>query len=305
MPALEIARSYGIYLVFLALFVGMCIVEPKFRTEANLINLLRQNAVIGIMACAMTFAIILGGLDLSVGAVAAGSSVVAARVMIELAGGGDQQWQHTAAGIACGLGVGLLVGTVNGLLIAVVGVNPFVSTLGTMTILRGLLYVWTNATPLFGVALSFTDLGLGKTLGIPNPFWVFLAVATVLTILLGFARFGHYVYAIGGNPVAAANMGINVPQVKLTVYIITGVCAAIAGIILVGQTATGQPAGAPAGREECRAQSWGCFSLGSCRTRSISSGSRPSGSRWRRGRFWCWRSRSTAWRREARRITGS
>ncbi len=242
--ALELVRSYGIYVVFLVMCIGIAIAEPKFRSEANLINLLRQNSVIGIMACAMTFAIILGGLDLSVGAVAAGSSVVAARVMIELTDGGPAQWHYTAAGILCGLGVGVAAGLFNGFLIARVGVNPFVSTLGTMTILRGLLYVWTNATPLFGVSLTFTKVGLGKTFGIPNPFWIFLAVAVTLSLILGFMRFGHYVYAIGGNPTAAAHMGIDVPRIKLLVYVITGVCSAIAGIILVGQTATGQPAGA-------------------------------------------------------------
>jgi ribose/xylose/arabinose/galactoside ABC-type transport system permease subunit len=241
---IEAARDYGIYFVFLVVFLGMCIVEPKFRSEGNLINLLRQNAVIGIMACGMTFAILLGGLDLSVGAVAAASSVVCAKVIIRLAGEGSaDQWQ-VAVGVIAGISIGLLVGLINGTLIAWVGVNPFVSTLGTMTILRGLLYVWTNATPLFGVPLSFTKLGLGTTVRIPNPFWVFLAVAVVTTILLSRMRFGHYVYAIGGNAVAAARMGINVRRVRLLVYVITAVCAAIAGIILVGQTATGQPAGA-------------------------------------------------------------
>lgn len=243
-PVLDIARNYGIYAVFALVVLIMALVEPNFRSEGNLINLLRQNSVIGIMACAMTFAIILGGLDLSVGAIAAASSVVAAWIMIELVGEGPAQWHYTAIGIACGIGVGILVGAINGFLIARVGVNPFVSTLGTMTIVRGLLYVSTNATPVYGVPLTFTSLGLGRTLGIPNPFWVFLGVASVLTMILGFVRFGHYVYAIGGNPIAAAHMGINVPLTRLLVFVITGVCAAIAGIILVGQTATGQPAGA-------------------------------------------------------------
>ena len=164
--------------------------------------------------------------------------------MIDLSGDASMVWWMTALGVAAGLGVGLLVGLVNGVLIAYVGVNPFVSTFGTMTVLRGLLYVWTNATPLFGVSLSFTDLGLGKTLGVPNPFWLFLAVAVVSTVLLGWTKFGQYVYTVGGNEEAAAHMGINVSKIKLSVYIITGFCAAIAGIILVGQTATGQPAGA-------------------------------------------------------------
>ena len=241
---LEGARDYGIYFVFLVVFLGMCLVEPNFRSEGNLVNLLRQNAVIGIMACGMTFAIVLGGFDLSVGAVAAASSVVCAKVIIGLAGGGSaHQWQ-VAVGVLAGILVGVLVGLINGMLISWVGVNPFVSTLGTMTILRGLLYVWTNATPLFGVPMSFTKLGLGSTFGIPNPFWVFLAVAIVATVLLSRMRFGHYVYAIGGNAVAATRVGIDVRRVRLLVYVIAALCAAIAGIILVGQTATGQPAGA-------------------------------------------------------------
>ncbi len=240
----DMVRNYGIYAVFFGILIAMSLVEPKFRSEANLVNLLRQNSVIGIMACGMTFAIVLRGLDLSVGAVAAGSSVAAAWAMIELADGGPAVWHHIVVGVVCGVAVGLAVGLVNGLLIAHVGVNAFVATLGTMTILRGLLYVWTDATPLYGAPLSFTTLGLGTTMGIPNPFWLFLGVAGILTVLLSFSKFGHYVYAIGGNPTAAAHMGINVTFVVLLTFVITGSCAAIAGIILVGQTATGQPGGA-------------------------------------------------------------
>jgi ribose/xylose/arabinose/galactoside ABC-type transport system permease subunit len=232
---LDFLRRYGIVVVFAAIVVTMMIASPQFRTQGNFLNLLRQNAIIGILACAMTFAIILGGLDLSVGANAAMSSVVAARLMIDF---------NIPLGIAGALLTGLLIGIVNGLLIAYVGVNPFVSTLGTMTVVRGLVYVWTNATPLFGVKFTFTRLGLGSSFGVPNPFWIFLIVAVVLYILLSQTRFGHYIYAIGGNALAAREMGINVKRTKLLVYALIGVCAAISGIILVGQTATGQPAGA-------------------------------------------------------------
>lgn len=232
---LEFARRYGIVIVFVVLVVTMLIASPQFRTEGNFLNLLQQNAIIGILACAMTFAIILGGFDLSVGAVAAMSSVVAAELMIEVSIG---------AGIAGALVAGLAVGIANGLLIAYVGVNPFVSTLGTMTVVRGLTYVYTNATPLFGVDFSFTRVGLGRTLNVPNPFWIFLGVAIVLYVLLSKTTFGHYIYAIGGNPIAARQMGVDVRRTRLFTYAMIGVCAAIAGIILVGQTATGQPAGA-------------------------------------------------------------
>ena len=232
----DLAQRYGIVVVFIAVVVGMCITSPQFRTEGNVKNLLQQNAIIGIMACAMTFAIILGGFDLSVGAIAAAASVAGAKVMIET---GSVEF-----GIVVALGCGLLIGWVNGLLVAYVGVNPFVSTLGTMTIVRGLVYVSTNATPLFGVPFRFTELGLGRTFGIPNPFWIFLAVAVILTFLLRQTLYGHYVYAIGGNLTAAKNMGINVRRVRLMVYLTTGFCAAITGVILIGQTASGQPQGA-------------------------------------------------------------
>jgi ribose/xylose/arabinose/galactoside ABC-type transport system permease subunit len=232
---LDLARRYGIAVVFAALVIGMLIASPQFRTEANFLNLLQQNAIIGILACAMTFAIILGGFDLSVGANAAFSSVVAARLMIDY---------DISVGIAGALVAGMLIGLLNGLLIAYVGVNPFVSTLGTMTVVRGLVFVYTNATPLFGVPFSFTEVGLGRTLGVPNAFWIFLGIATVLLVTLSQSRFGHYVYAIGGNVTAAREMGVNVRRIRLLVYVMIGACAAIAGIILVGQTATGQPAGA-------------------------------------------------------------
>lgn len=232
---LDALRRYGIAMVFLALVATMLIASPQFRTQGNFLNLLQQNAIIGILACGMTFAIILGGFDLSVGANAALCSVVAAKVMIDV---------DIGLGIVAALLAGIVVGLVNGLLIAYVGVNPFVSTLGTMTVIRGLVYVYTNATPLFGVDFSFTRVGLGRSLGVPNPFWIFLGVALILWSLLSLTRFGHYIYAIGGNAVAARQMGIDVKRMRLLVYMLIGVCAAASGIILVGQTATGQPAGA-------------------------------------------------------------
>lgn len=232
----EFIRRYGIVVVFVAVVVIMCITSPQFRTQGNALNLLQQNAVIGIMACAMTFAIILGGFDLSVGAVAALASVAGAKVMIETG--------NIPLGVVVALAAGLVVGSINGLLIAYVGVNPFVSTLGTMTIVRGLVYVYTNATPIFGVPFRFTEIGLGRSFGVPNPFWIFLGVAIVLVFLMRQTLYGHYVYAIGGNITAAKNMGIDVRRVRLAVYITTALCAAVTGVILIGQTASGQPQGA-------------------------------------------------------------
>lgn len=230
--ALDTLRRYGIVAVFVGLVVVLVATVPQFRTVANLTNVLQQNSVIGIIACAMTFAIVAGGFDLSVGAGAALASVVGATLMIEAG---------IPFGVVGALAAGLLLGLVNGLLIAYVGINPFVSTLGTATIVRGLIYVATNATPLFGVPMGFTVVGLGRTGPLPNATWIFLVVAALLTVALHQTRFGHYVYAVGGNEAAAGEMGINVRRVKLAVYALVGVSAAIAGVILTGQTASGQP----------------------------------------------------------------
>lgn len=230
--AVDYLRRYGIVAVFLGLIVVLLATSPQFRTTANLSNVLQQNSVIGIIACSMTFAIISGGFDLSVGAGAALASVVGAKLMIEAG---------VPFGVAGALVAGLILGLLNGLLIAYVGINPFVSTLGTATIVRGLVYVTTNATPVFGVPMGFTALGLGRTGPLPNATWIFLGVAALLAFALHQTRFGHYVYAIGGNVVAAAEMGIAVRRVRLAVYGLVGLSAAVAGVILTGQTASGQP----------------------------------------------------------------
>ena len=230
--ALDVVRRYGIVAVFIALFLILVITLPQFRSAANLRNVLQQNSVIGIIACAMTFAIISGGFDLSVGAGAALASVVAAKLMIEAG---------IPVGIAGALIAGLLVGLINGVLIAYAGINPFVATLGMATVVRGLIYVATNATPFFGVPKAITVVGLGYTGPLPNATWIFLGVALLLAFTLHQTRFGHYVYAIGGNIVAAAEMGIDVRRVKLAVYALVGVSAAVAGFILTSQTAAGQP----------------------------------------------------------------
>jgi ribose/xylose/arabinose/galactoside ABC-type transport system permease subunit len=231
----RMARRHGMLLVFLVLVAFMLVAKSTFGTYQNIINVLQQNSVIGIIACGMTFAIILGGFDLSVGAVAALSSVVGATLMIDAGAFG------IPIGIVGALFACLLVGATNGWLIAYLGVNPFVATLGTMTVVRGLIYVATNATPRFGVPYSFTTVGLGYILSIPIPAIIFATVALLLGFVLHRTRFGHYVYAVGGNVVAASEMGVNARRVSFAVYVLASACAALSGIILIGQTASATP----------------------------------------------------------------
>ena len=212
--ARHIARRHGMLLVFLVVVASCSLAKSTFGTYQNIINVLQQNSVIGIIACGMTFAIILGGFDLSVGAVAALSSVVGATLMID-AGAHGIPIGIVGALLAC-----LLVGATNGWLIAYLGVNPFVATLGAMTVVRGLIYVATNASPRFGVPYSFTTVGLGYILSIPIPAIIFAIVALLLGFVLHRTRFGHYVYAVGGNVVAASEMGVNARRVRFAVYVL-------------------------------------------------------------------------------------
>ncbi|HEY3721129.1 MAG TPA: ABC transporter permease [Roseiarcus sp.] len=230
-----LARRHGILFVFLLLIAGMFASKSTFGTYQNIANVVQQNSVIGIIACGMTFAIILGGFDLSVGSVTALSSVVGATLMIDASEFG------IPIGIIGAFACCLVVGATNGWLISYLGVNPFVATLGTMTVVRGLIYVATNASPRFGVPYSFTTLGLGYFFGIPIPGIIFLLIALSLGFVLHRTRFGHYVYAVGGNAIASAQMGVDARRVRFAVYVLVSACAALSGIILIGQTASATP----------------------------------------------------------------
>ena len=226
-------KRNGVFVALAALVAVMVFAAPQFATRENLSNVLQQNAIIGIIACGMTFAIIIGGFDLSVGSTAALSSVVMA-IIFNATG-------SLKLGLIAALLSGVAAGFVNGGLIAFLRINPFVATLGTMTIIRGLVFVITNATPVFGVPFSFTALGLGKSFGVPNVVMVFVTVAAVLGFVLHRTRFGHHVFIVGGNARAAAVMGIRTDRLRFWSYLIVSACAGIAGVLLVGQTASGQP----------------------------------------------------------------
>jgi len=232
---LRFGRQNAILVAFVVVLLVLALTRQQFLTIENITNILQQNAIIGVIACGMTFAIIIGGFDLSVGAAAALSAVVCASVM---ASGGSLA---IPLGLGAGLIAGVVTGSINGWLVAYLRVNPFVATLGTMTIIRGLIYVGTNATPIFGVPYEIINLGLGKIAGIPVVTIIFTGVALALGCLLHSTRFGHYVYTVGGNARAASMMGINTRRVQFLTYLLVSICAALAGMLLVGQTASGQP----------------------------------------------------------------
>lgn len=218
--------------IFVVLVVVLWVTTPRFGTWANISNILQQNSIIGIVACGMLLMIIVGGFDLSVGAVGATASVVAASLIVSTSFG---------VGLGAALLVGLFVGALNGVFISVIGMNPFVVTLGTQTLLTGLLFVATQAQPVYGVPDWFTQFGLGRLGPIPNATIAFAVVIVVVWALLRYTRFGHYIYAVGGNKDAARLAGVPVNRVIIATYIVGGILAAVGGILLLGQTGIGQP----------------------------------------------------------------
>ena len=227
--------KYLLVAIFIFILAGMILFVPNFANWDNLANVLQRNSIIGIVACGMLLMIILGGFDLSVGAIGAMASVVGAALIVH---------HSIALGVSAALALGLLVGLGNGLLIAKVGINPFVATLGTQVLVTGLLFVMTSAQPIYGVPESFTQLGLGRLGPIPYPTLIFAAVALATWALLRLTTFGHYIYVVGGNRSAANLAGVNVDLVTILTYGIGGLFAGLAGIILLGTTNIGQPASA-------------------------------------------------------------
>jgi ribose transport system permease protein/putative xylitol transport system permease protein len=229
----DLMARYAISIVFFALLVVLLITSPEFRQPNNLWNVLQQNAIIGIVACGMLVMMIAGGFDLSVGAVGSAAAVVAALGFINLS---------IPAGVLLALVVGLAVGTTNGLLITKVGINPFVTTLGMAVFIQGLLFVATDAKPVYGLPPGWTVVGLGKIGPVPIASIIFAIVAGATWFLLRFSRFGHYVYAVGGNKEASRLAGVPVDRVLIGAFALGGFFAAIAGLVLLGQVNIGQPA---------------------------------------------------------------
>jgi ribose transport system permease protein len=220
--------SYGIFVALVAECLLLGFSTEAFFSAGNLTNVLRQNAFTAILAAGMSFAILTGGIDLSVGSVVALSGVLCADILNR--GGG------LTAGIGAGLLAGALVGAVNGLVVTRAGIPPFVTSLATMLIVRGAAYKYTDARTISGLPPAFAALsqGLGPTL-------VMALVFASAWLLLMRTPFGRHVYATGGNREAAWLAGIRVDGVLLRVYALCGTCAGLAGVLVASRLNAGYP----------------------------------------------------------------
>jgi ribose transport system permease protein len=230
-----ITQKLGPLLGLIILVVIVSILNPSFLEPLNILNLLRQVAINALIAFGMTFVILTGGIDLSVGAILALSSALTAGMMVS---GVDP-----ILAIIIGCILGGLMGTVNGLFITKGKMAPFIATLATMTIFRGLTLVYTGGNPITGLGDNylFQLFGRGYFLGIPVPAITMILAFVFLFILLHKTPFGRKTYAIGGNEKAALISGIKVPKVKIMIYSLSGMLAALAGAILTSRLNSAQP----------------------------------------------------------------
>lgn len=236
--AAAIFSKYGIYFAFVLLAGILAVTSPPFRTLSNVQNILQQIPVNGIMAIGMTLVIITAGIDLSVGSVLAFSAVVATSFVSST----HHQPYPLIVALAMGVLVGLVCGSINGLLIAKRRLAPFIVTLGMMTVARGLALVYTEGRPVIELSDSYNKIGSGSIGPVPFPALIFFGVVVVGTFILHFTRFGRYVYAVGGNELAAKVSGVNTDRVLIGVYALAGALAGVAGIILSSRVMSGPPA---------------------------------------------------------------
>jgi len=223
--------------VLLILVVTMSFLSDRFLTWSNIITVLRQTSINAVIATGMTFAILIGGIDLSVGSVLAISGAIAASLVAS--------GMNIVLVILITLLIGLIIGLLNGLLISKGRLQPFIATLGTMTLLRGLTLVYTQGRPIsiFGSDTSamFSKIGTGYFLGIPIPVYIMLVVFFISWYTLNHLKIGRYTYALGSNEEATMYSGIKTDSIKLFVYAVAGVLAALAGIIVTARLGSAQP----------------------------------------------------------------
>lgn len=225
--------KYKSLLGFFTLCIIISIITPRFLTVSNITNVLTQISVNAIIAVGMTFVILTGGIDLSVGSILAISGALAASIV--------QSTGNVALAIIVALLVGAVVGVLNGLLVSKGKVQAFIVTLASMTIFRGFTYVYTKGIPISGLSGTFSGIGNKKLGLIPIP-----VIVTAFTVILAYyvlsqTRFGRYLYALGGNEDSARLSGINTNKIKTLVYVVSGTAAALSGVIVTSRIGSASP----------------------------------------------------------------
>lgn len=231
---LQFLSRYGTLAGLLIMILVFSLAAPEaFPTTSNIINVVNQSALTAIIASGLTMALVVGEFDLSIGYVASLAGVLVTGLIV-------RQGQPMWLAILSVLALGAAIGAVNGILVAKARVNAVIATLGVGTILIGVSFGYTAGAPISaGVPDAFLNLALGKVLGLPNPIWIMTVVLALLWVVLNRTDLGQRIQAVGGNIEAARLCGIPVDRVKIVAFVLTGVCAALTGILLASLLGSG------------------------------------------------------------------
>lgn len=228
----HVFRDYTAVLVFVVMFAACCFLSNKFYTYPNLANVMRQTVPLGIGSCGMLFVILTGGIDLSVGSILAVGNVALAMLSVQY-------------GIGSGIGIALLLccgfGLVSGLIVTKGNINPFITTLAMMTILRGVAMILTGGQPIFIENERFLELSNAALLGIPYPFILLMGFVVICHILLRYTVFGRIIVAVGSNEMAAKYAAIKVDVYKTLAYVFCGLAYGVAAVVVSARTSVGSP----------------------------------------------------------------
>lgn len=231
----SMSRELAVLAALILLIIVFSILDPVYLTPGNMVDIIKQATINGILAIGITFVIISGGIDLSIGCTFA-IVIVSVGQMVVVG-------VPTVLAIVLGALLGAVMGSFNGLLVTKMHLQPFIATLGTMSVFRGLAYVFTGGWPVLGIPTEYRKVFTTKIFGdIPISILVLFAIAIVTHILLRKTRFGNYLYSVGGNEEAAKLSGVKVDLTKIAGYAICGCCAAFAGMIMLANLGTGEPA---------------------------------------------------------------
>lgn len=228
-------QEYSVLFALFALVIVISIVSPEFRTIDNFLSLLRQSSLNGFIAFGMTCVILTGGIDLSVGSVLALTSAFCASFMT--------QGLPSGVAIVLSIGIGVVFGLINGLLVTVGKFQAFIATLITQIAFRGFTFIFTEGKPIsnLGDSFLFKFLGKGSLFGIPFPVILFVIAFIIMWFILEKTTFGRKLYATGSNAAAAKLAGVNINKTKLTAYAISGGMAALTGAVLLSRLGSAQP----------------------------------------------------------------
>lgn len=227
-------QTYMLIFIVFGLGVIMSVASSNFLTATNLLNVLRQISINGILALGMTVVCLTGGIDLSVGSIVAFSGIVAAGLLRD-------HGLPTVLVALISIAIGAAMGLYNGYFVAYWNAAPFVVTLSMMTIARGMTYVYSKGRPISNLPTSFLAIGKGSIAGIPAPTIILIIMFILASILLNKLKIGRYIYAVGGNENAAMVSGINVKRVKMFVYVLSGIACGVAAVILTARVSAGLP----------------------------------------------------------------